>query len=862
MQELATTWPVGSPAMRVLVMLPTYNEIENIDDVLERARAALPDADVLVIDDGSPDGTAERAEKLGDELGGIDVLRRAAKSGLGSAYRAGFRVGLAAGLRRHDRDGRRPVARPRRAPRAGRRGRAGRRPRDRLALRARRLDPRLEVGAGARSRVAAASTPAPMLGLLGARRHRRLPGVPPRDCSRRSTSTHVRADGYGFQVEMTYLTERAGGRIVEVPIEFRDRTPRPLEDVEPHRGRGARSWSPGGASATGIAGRRRSSRPARATLSGMALAEFTVAGALVESPDGLLLVRNQRRNGAHRLEHARRRDRRHRRHRCSPASPARSRRRPACASPRGKARSTRCGPPRSRWAGRCGARCTARSRSRATSRVDDPDGIVVEAAFAAADACGDLLASCAPWVREPLADWLEHRWGPAASARAYTYDVFGTSRDDAPGRAHVDRRDARDGPSPSILHVDLDAFYASVEQLDDPSLVGQPGDRRRPRRRAASSPPRATRRARFGVLLGDADGAGAPRVPRRRVPRAALRRSTATQSRAVMAILRSFTPLVEPIALDEAFLDVARRAPHRTAPGPRSRSAIRGRVRAETGLTASVGVATTKLLAKLASDLAKPDGLLVVEPGTELEFLHPLAGRAPLGRRARDASAGSPRSASRPSASSRRSPRTRSSRTLGNAHGHHLHALAWNRDERPVEPGAGGEVDRPRGDVPGRPARPRARSSTSSSGSPTAWRRGCGPRRPPGGTVQLKVRFGDFRTITRSRTLREPTDLAADIAGWPASCSRASSTSTTASACSGVSVQQLVRLAPEPATRAELFGDDADAVGPGAPDRRTGRRQAALERSVDAVRARFGPGAVGPGQANSLPGEGPGRPTR
>src|SRR3981081_2332854 len=66
MQELATTWPIGSPAMRVLVMLPTYNEIENIQGVLERARAALPDADILVIDDGSPDGTAERAEKLGE----------------------------------------------------------------------------------------------------------------------------------------------------------------------------------------------------------------------------------------------------------------------------------------------------------------------------------------------------------------------------------------------------------------------------------------------------------------------------------------------------------------------------------------------------------------------------------------------------------------------------------------------------------------------------------------------------------------------------------------------------------------------------------------------------------------------------
>ncbi|MFN8025067.1 MAG: glycosyltransferase, partial [Acidimicrobiia bacterium] len=95
--------------MRVLVMLPTYNEIENIQDVLERTRRALPNADVLVIDDGSPDGTAEAAEKLGAEMaaadtvgdlagtGRVEVLRRASKSGLGSAYRAGFRIGLARG---------------------------------------------------------------------------------------------------------------------------------------------------------------------------------------------------------------------------------------------------------------------------------------------------------------------------------------------------------------------------------------------------------------------------------------------------------------------------------------------------------------------------------------------------------------------------------------------------------------------------------------------------------------------------------------------------------------------------------------------------------------------------------------------
>ncbi|HUI04803.1 MAG TPA: glycosyltransferase, partial [Acidimicrobiales bacterium] len=83
--------------MRTLVVLPTYNEAENIDHVLRRIRGALPDGDVLVVDDGSPDHTAEIAEKLGAELGRIQILRRAAKSGLGSAYRDGFSWGLERG---------------------------------------------------------------------------------------------------------------------------------------------------------------------------------------------------------------------------------------------------------------------------------------------------------------------------------------------------------------------------------------------------------------------------------------------------------------------------------------------------------------------------------------------------------------------------------------------------------------------------------------------------------------------------------------------------------------------------------------------------------------------------------------------
>ena len=189
MQEFATTWPIGSPAMRVLVMLPTYNEIENIQDVLERARAALPEADILVIDDGSPDGTADQAEKLGEVLGGIDVLRRAQKSGLGSAYRAGFRVGPRAWLRRHDRDGRRPLPRSRGAarPRGRGRARAPTSPSAPATCRAAR-SPTGSGCAGAISRGGGLYA-AHHARAVGARRHRRVPRLPPPTTSRRSTST-------------------------------------------------------------------------------------------------------------------------------------------------------------------------------------------------------------------------------------------------------------------------------------------------------------------------------------------------------------------------------------------------------------------------------------------------------------------------------------------------------------------------------------------------------------------------------------------------------------------------------------------------------------------------------------------------
>lgn len=388
---------------------------------------------------------------------------------------------------------------------------------------------------------------------------------------------------------------------------------------------------------------------------------------------------------------------------------------------------------------------------------------------------------------------------------------------------------------PSILHVDLDAFYASVEQLADPSLAGRPvivgglGPRgvvvaasyeaRRYGVRSALPMARARRACPDGVFLA---------------PRFDLYHA---KSREVIRILRAFTPLVEPLASDEAFLDVsgARRL---HGSGPSCAVEIRRRVRAETGLTASVGVATTKLLAKLASDLAKPDGLRVVQPGTELDVLHPLPverlwGVGPVtARRLRElgiATVGELAAA----------PEDALVRRLGAAHGRHLRALAWNRDDRRVEPS--------------RPAKSIGREETFAHDLSDRARLGSEARRLAdavasrlreagrrGRTVQLKVRYRDFRTITRARTLRAPTDLAADIGAVVLDLLRDVPHVEGGVRLLGVSVQQL--SAPE-AAQPELFG------GAASHDHREGSSMVshadpALERALDAVRARFGRDAV------------------
>jgi DNA polymerase-4 len=377
----------------------------------------------------------------------------------------------------------------------------------------------------------------------------------------------------------------------------------------------------------------------------------------------------------------------------------------------------------------------------------------------------------------------------------------------------------------TILHVDLDAFYASVEVLENPALLGKPvlvgGTGPRGVVAAASYEAR-----RFGCHSAMPMGRARRLCPQAIVlpPRFDL---YAAKSRAVHEIFAAFTPLIEPIALDEAFLDVtgARRL-HGT--GPEVGAAIRARVRAETGLTASVGVAPNKLLAKLASDDAKPDGMLVVEAGGELAFLHPHpvgrlwgVGPATLARLERFGVETIGDLAALPEASL--------VDTLGRAHGHQLHELACGRDDRPVEPdretkSIGQEETFPR-DVADREALDREVRRMAERVGTRLRDHGLAGR-----TVTLKVRFPDFRTITRSTTLPDPFAVSNEIARQALALLDKVDT-TGGIRLIGVSVSNLTAGA---AHQASLFGEETTPDGGGA-----------IQSVVDAVRQRFGPDALG-----------------
>lgn len=326
------------------------------------------------------------------------------------------------------------------------------------------------------------------------------------------------------------------------------------------------------------------------------------------------------------------------------------------------------------------------------------------------------------------------------------------SRGDGSGR--VVSPPGADDTGARILHVDMDAFYAGVEILDDPSLAGLPLIIGAPEGRSVVSSASYEAR-RYGVRSAMPVSQALRLCPHARVVPPHFSRYQEV-SRQVMTIFESFTPLVEPLSIDEAFLDVQGVRKLWGSPGEVARR-IRSRVADEVGVTCSVGVAATKHVAKMASTLAKPDGLLIVPEAATLAFLTPKSVRAMWGVGPKAAEVLEGRGI-RTIGDLRQTPFSVLERALGAAAAQRLSALARGDDPREVNPeriekSVGHEetfltdVD----DV----------SFLESELLRLADRVAARLRRAEWETrtVAIKVRFSDFSTVTRSQTLPEPTSV-------------------------------------------------------------------------------------------------------
>ncbi|MEE1942063.1 DNA polymerase IV [Streptomyces sp. TRM 70361] len=405
--------------------------------------------------------------------------------------------------------------------------------------------------------------------------------------------------------------------------------------------------------------------------------------------------------------------------------------------------------------------------------------------------------------------------------------------------------------TPAILHLDMDAFYAAVEQAAKPSLRGKPvvvgglG----PRGVVAT----ASYEARpFGVH------SAMPMAQARRLcpnaayltPRFGLYRQV---SDVVMGLLRALSPLVEPLSLDEAFVDLraggqaVESADDARAVGER----LRRDIRAATGLSGSVGLAGSKMLAKVASERAKPDGLVVIRPGTERALLAPMPSRTLPGvgpataqtlRRSGITTVGEIAGAGE----------AELVRLLGKAHGTALYAMARGIDERPVV------ADRDAKSVSVEDTfdtdltdRARVRSEIGRLADRCVERLRASGR--SGRTVVVKVRNYDFSTLTRSETLRGPTDDPAVVR--EAAARLIEGVDTTAGVrLLGVGVSGLADFTQEDLFAQAVTGRSAEPprsvpAGPESPDGAVGPDggTAVVRRwlpGLDARHARYGPGWV------------------
>jgi DNA polymerase-4 len=378
----------------------------------------------------------------------------------------------------------------------------------------------------------------------------------------------------------------------------------------------------------------------------------------------------------------------------------------------------------------------------------------------------------------------------------------------------------------TVLHVDMDAFYASASLISRPELRGKPviigGAGGRSVVLSATYEARA-----FGVA------SAMPMARARRLcPQAIVvgpdHRRYAAISDAIMATFATITEHVEPLSLDEAFLDVAG-ALRRLGSPTHIAEQLRDTIADEQGITCSVGVASTKFVAKLASTLAKPDGLIVVPRDETVSFLHqlPVGAIWGVGDKTEEHLH---RLGLRTVADLAHTPLETLQRALGDVSGRNLHDLAWGRDPRPVVPerreksiGAD-ETFAHDIDDPVRIHRELLRLSDRTA----ARARSAGMT---GRTVSIKVRFADFTTITRSRTLRHHTDVSREIFATARELYDRLGLQRARIRLVGVRLEGLV-----PASAAPIQGrlDEPE----------HGWREA--DRAVDRASARFGAGSVRP----------------
>lgn len=394
----------------------------------------------------------------------------------------------------------------------------------------------------------------------------------------------------------------------------------------------------------------------------------------------------------------------------------------------------------------------------------------------------------------------------------------------APRDSRAKRDWGSDDSATPILHVDMDSFFAQVEMREDPSLVGRPiivgGTSGRGVVTSATYEARA-----LGVR------AGMPTSRARALcPTAAFIPGSHSlyrrYSRQVMEILATVTPDLEQVSIDEAFLDVSG-ARRRLGTPTRIARLIRARIRESVGLPASVGIAATKSVAKIASSHAKPDGLLLIPAPSTVDFLHGLPVGALWGVGGRTGAI-LDREGIDTIGDLAHAPVARLSKLLGVAAAHHLHDLAWGIDPRPVT------ASRPEKSVGmERTFEEDVRSRELIEEFILAAAHDCARRLRAGGvvgwTVGIKMRGADFHTITRSVSLVAPTDTGRDIAR---------------------AAQSLFAREDMPIGGVRLFGVRVEGLqsrsGGVAVTLDRDERPAASERAMDQIRSKFGAGALAP----------------